>query len=200
MEGVEPKKTGNQERLFATRTGFAIAADSENVEAVLTWWNYMSSTLELKWIARCGEQGNAWDIVDGKVVSRTPEGLSEGFTETDYQYTYACVDRAPFLLSEETMVAEEKEDDATWVRQCMVDEVFDMIPTEVIPAAFVDPDDAMAHSLIATELISMADNFVATSIADGVTDDSWNAFQESLVGLQYDEWLAYYQRILDAQK
>lgn len=200
MDGVEPKKTGNKERLFATRTGFAIAADSENVEAVLTWWNYMSSSLELKWTARAGEQGNAWDIVDGQVVSRTPEGLSDGFTETDYQYTYACVDRAPFLRADEIMIAEEMEDDATWERQCMVDVVYDMIPDEVVPSAFVDPEENTAHSLIQTELATMADNFVATSISEGVTDESWEAFQESLVGLQYDEWLAYYQRILDAQK
>ena len=39
--------------------------------------------------------------------------------------------------------------------------------------------------------------FIASSIMDGVTDDSWNAFMASLDTLGYDYYIQFYQDYFD---
>ncbi len=197
IDGVNPVKTGDRTRLFADRCGFAISATCQNVEAALTWWNYLSSSTEMKYTARLGEKGGAWDIVDGKVIPLTPPGLSDDFTETNYQYTYGTVDRGPFIRADEEMVVAEDPTEATYIRQCMVDQVFDMLPTEKIMPKFTDPEKINERSFIEVELFELINNFIATSIVKGVTDESWNNYLKQLDGARYDEWINWYQQYMD---
>ena len=73
-----------------------------------------------------------------------------------------------------------------------------MLPTETFSTKkFSSPEAVDERSFIETELDAYLTNFVATSIVEGVTDDSWNAHLQQLKTVQYYEWLEWYQKYID---
>jgi len=50
-----------------------------------------------------------------------------------------------------------------------------------------------------TDLSGFIDNFIATSIVDGVTDASWNKYVEDLDKYNYGYYIQYYQDFLDGK-
>lgn len=197
-DSITPVKSGRPGRLFANRTGFAITSECENVEKLLEWWDYLSSSTEIKYTMAYGEQGGCWDIdEEGKLIQKTPEGLSSDFTVENYKYTYGMVGCSTMIRSDESIVIDPEQAYTTYVRSVYVDTVSDQLGTEFIPYRFVDPDKVDERSFIATELKTYAANFRATSITDGVTDESWEAYKGQLEALQYYDWIQWYQNYCD---
>lgn len=200
LEGVEPVKSGTRDKETFYNNGFVISADCENVEALLHWWNYLSSSTEMKYFVKLGEQGQAWDIdANGNVYYKTPDGLTADFTNNNYQYTYGWCSYSPLILKDELPVVVSTDPYASdaW-RQSMVDAVYDMLPTESFSTKkFVEPEKLEERDFIEEELDAYISNFVSTSIIEGVTDDSWAAHLEQLKKVQYYEWLDWYQQYID---
>lgn len=199
IEGVTPVKTGEKNRLQADRCGFAISSESKNVEAILTWWNYLSSSTEMKYTVRFGEQGGKWNIVDGKVMTQLPDEVTDEFNETNYEYTYGMVDRGPFIRIDEEVTVMENPTDPTYIRELMVDQVADYLATEYLPTKFADSEKINERSFIEIELFSEINNFVATSIVEGLTDESWNKYIAKLDTLQYGAWIDWYQKFYNGE-
>lgn len=197
VDGVAPVKTGQRGRLQANRCGFAISSTSKNVEAALTWWNYLSSTTEMKYTVRYGAQGQNWDIVDGNVVMKKPEGLTDEFNETNYQYTYGMVDRGPFIREDEELAVAEDPADPTFIRQQMVDQVVDYLADEYLPTKFADSEKINERTFIEIELFEFINSYVATGIVEGVTEESWNQYVSRLETLRYGEWIDWHQKFYD---
>lgn len=193
-------KTGAQDQLAANLTGFAITSQCADIPRLLEWWDYMSSTTELKYISRFGVQGGAWDIDDnGEIYEKIPDGLTDDFTIEDYKYTYAMADYGPLILKSENANVLEDVAWTSWYRIQSVDVVHDYcIPVEnQIPTRFVDPEKTAERTFIETELFSYIKNFTATSILEGFDDAAWDAHLEQLEALQYITWLQWYQDLLD---
>lgn len=125
IEGVKPVKTGERDRLTAGRTVFVASAKCENIEALLTWWNYLSSSTEMKYTVSAGEKGGTWDIEDGKVVERVFTEVEEG---VDYGYTYGVGgSRCPLIRKDELAVLSADMENDNYYRQTMVDVVWDYL-------------------------------------------------------------------------
>lgn len=200
LEGVKPVKTGRKNRLFANRTGLAVSKDCTNVQALLHWWNYLSSSTEMKYTVKRGEKGQLWDIVDGRVVSCTPEGLTNDFTDENYKYTYGVEDGSPFIRKDEAIEVDMSDPmEPMALRKAMVDEVWDCLQDEYIPVKFADPAKVDERQFIEIELFNSINNFMATSIVEGVTDESWEAYLNQLDALQYSEWIDWYQKFYDGE-
>lgn len=200
LEDVEPVKTGTRDKETFYNNGFVVSADCENVEALLHWWNYLSSSTEMKYFVKFGEQGEAWDIdANGNVYLKTPDSITADFTINNYQYTYGWCSYSPLILKDELPVVDTTDPYASdaW-RQSMVDEVYDMLPTETFSTKkFVSPEALDERDFIEDELDTYISNFVSTSIIDGLTDDAWNAHLQQLKTVQYYEWLDWYQQYID---
>lgn len=202
VDGVEPLEGGTKDRFSGFRFGLAASAEFENVPALLHWWNYMSSSTELKYTARLGERGQKWDFdEDGNVYEKVPEALPEGWTEEDFKNTYGIVDMSPFIRKDEAPVLNKDLDpnDSKVLRNKMVDEVFDMLPEEDVPVRIGDVDKVNERTFIEIELFNYLGNFVATSIVEGVTDESWQTHLDTLDALQYNEWIDWWQGFVDGE-
>ena len=70
---------------------------------------------------------------------------------------------------------------------------------EYIPNRFVAPEKVEERVFIQEDLYALIGSFTANSIADGVTDESWNQFLEDLKTYKYYEWIAWYQGMLDGE-
>ena len=193
-------KTGSQDKFAGNRTGFAITTACEAPERLLEWWDYLSSSTEIKYTCRLGAQGGAWDIdEEGNVYEKTPDDLTDDFNIENYKYTYGMVDVCPLILKDETTRASEEESYTSWYREQCVDVVHDYcLPVEnQLPIRFVDTEKMNERTFIETELFSAIQTFIADSVINGIDDTSWNAYLEQLDALQYNEWLQWYQDFVD---
>ena len=197
MDGVEPVKTGQRNRIQANMFGISFSAECKNIEAALTWWNYLSSTTEMKWLCRRGEEGVSWEVDEaGGIHMKVPEGVTTEFTEQNYQYTYGMVDRAPFIRKDELAVPTEDPEDTGYIRRQMVNQVWDMLQTEYIPDRIVDGDAVSERTFIEADLFTVIDNFVSTSIVEGIDDAKWEAYLSQLEAAGYYDWIAWYDEHL----
>lgn len=196
------RKTGSVDMLAADRTGFAITTACEQPERLLEWWDYLSSSSEIKYTCRLGPKGGAWDVdADGKIYEKMPEDLTEDFNIENYKYTYGMVDMGPLILKDEVAAISKEDAFTSWYRSECVREIHDyVLPVEnQIPTRFVDTEKVSERTFIETELFPAIRNFIATSITEGIDDASWNAYLDQLDALQYNDWLQWYQDFLDGK-
>lgn len=197
---ITPVKTGMRNKLQANRTGLVITANCENPERLLGWWDYLSSSTEMKYTVRYGEKGGYWDTdSDGNIIEKTPEGLTADFTIENYKYTYGMNDWCPLILKDESIKVDKEEAYNTWVREQYVGEVWDQLATEYIPIRFVDPAKIDERTFMETELSEYIANFRANSVLNGVDDAAWDAYVKQLDALQYPAWIQWYQDYVDGK-
>ncbi len=63
-------KTGSQGKFSANRCGFCITSACTDPASLLQWWDYMASSVELKYTSRFGPQGEAWDIESDGTIQK----------------------------------------------------------------------------------------------------------------------------------
>ena len=199
IEGGKYIQTGRYKPLAANTCGAVISADTKNVEAVLHWWNYLSSTTDIKYTAFSGRQGETWDIDETGAYTRfNYEGeLPAGWTVTNYGYTYSLLGGGygPLLRNDEL----EKVDTSEGTRPYYVSLVEDYLERDYIPVKMTDPDKLSELAFIQTELEAYLVDFVSNSVMEGITDASWEAHLEQLKTVQYDEWIDWYQKFYDGE-
>lgn len=202
MEGVEPVKTGVQETNSAYTTTFVASANCENIEALLHWWNYLSSSTEMKWTVNLGEQGGAWDIdEEGNVIALTPEGLTDDFNATNYNYTYGVSGGLMPLLREDEIqnpFVDDPQNTSYWrYNICM--EMMPYMTDEYWPRRFVDEEAQEEKNFIAVDLTPVITSYSSTSMMEGVTDESWEQFLDDLKTYGYYDLIDWYQRWVDGE-
>ena len=198
-DSITPVKTGRRNKPVANRTGFVITTNCENPERLLQWWDYLSSSTEIKYIMRFGEKGGCWDFdSDGNVIGLKPEDLTADFTLDSYKVTYGMNDQCPLILKEENIKAKKEDSYAAWIREQYVGEVWDQLATEYVPFRFVDPAK-VERTFMETELSEYIANFRANGIINGVDDAAWDAYVKQLDALQYPAWIQWYQDYVDGK-
>ena len=196
LDGVEAGMTGIDGDTYFNASAFVISAESENVEAALHWWNYLSSDAETFCMCRYGQY---YYDENGVIRGGMDPKLKEAGVSYPSDYTLGIGNASPYAGPHEfpnpltkdnvrydiTMEAKEK----GYLRVGLGDEV--MIDK------FVDPDVLSDRTMIEVDLLPMIDAFVANSVVDGVTDDSWNKFQNDLKTYRYYEWIEWWQNYVD---
>lgn len=197
---ITPVKGGRKNKLQANRTGFAVTTECENPERLLSWWDYMASSTEMKYTVKYGPRGEYWDInEDGTVYQKTPPNLTDDFTVENYKYTYGMNEASPFIRKDEDIEIGKDQAFVTWFRTKMVDEVWDQLADEYLPVRFTPQDKMEEKSFIETDLNGYQSNFIANSIMNGVDDAQWNAHLEQLKVFRYYEWIQWQQDFLDGK-
>ena len=195
MEGVTPVHSGYGEGGPTYHpASFVIDADTENVEAVLHWWNWMSKDTATKRTFSGGTQGETWDFTEDGYVYEIPKddyNANQGYTEGFHN---AC----PVLLPDECTRANPNDPESmTLYRENMVKKILPYAVKEVMPKRFTTAEAEEERALIETDLLAYIDNFTATNCMDGITDAEWEAHLKALEDNQYYEWLDWYQKYLD---
>lgn len=190
---------------------FAIAANSKHKEAALRWWDYLSSTDELRWLTARGPEGLCWrfgeDGVTRYVYSPSPEEAQaimdangmDGFDPSMPGAAYYMDSHFPVIEKNTSYAppAEGENMSQGYMRflgqQAIGEENFSQPMSNV-----VIPSDVNEELTFATEGMSdFIDAFRADAIINGVTDESWNAYVEELASYNYDYYLEVYQMKLD---
>ena len=203
LDGVDPLKSGRKDKFQGNRTGLVISANCENVEALLHWWNFLSSTTEMKILCSSGEQGYAWDN-DGEGNFVAANNIPEGYeTLNDYTRTTTIANVSyPLICAYEAFPMDEVGEVPQSRGEFRVqawEATHSYLQDEYIPVRYADADKLNERSFIEMELFDAIGSFRADAIMNGVTDESWAAYLEQLESLQLEDWVAWYQDFYDGK-
>ena len=194
-------KTGSQDKFAANRSGFCITSACTNVPRLLQWWDYLSSSTDIKYTCRFGLKGEAWDEQEGTIIEKIPSNLTDDYTIENYKYTQGMVDMGPFITKYENAKVQKDISFTSWYRIDCVEQLHNYcVPVDQqLPLRYVDPDKVSERTFIETELFAYIGTFIANSVLNGVNDTTWNTHLEQLKAVQYYDWLQWYQDYLDSK-
>ena len=209
-EGYDYAYPGNNS--ISINRYFAIAANSKHIEAALRWWDYLSSTDELRWLTARGPEGLCWiygeDGVTHYVHDGSPEerqqvfeayGMTEDFDVSMPGAAFYMDSHFP-LIEKNTSYAPPAEGDPGmsqgYMRYLGQTLLGDLI-TEGQSLNVVPSDIAEEYSFACEGLADYIKSFRADAIINGVTDATWDAYLEELSSYNYDYYLKYYQMQYD---
>lgn len=191
LDGVEVVKSGNDGYYFGKLSGFVVTKDSKNVEAALTWWDYLHSSGDIMNTAYCGEKDVVWFTTeDGDYYDDYSTDEAQANNWHNAITTNTCPQRPWRVFTGKRGTRFE-----------MANEVRDLLVpyAEDIQVGLVDPLITEERTFIETDLFDYIKSYAAEAMMDGVTDESWNEYLEGLKEYQYYEWLDWYQRYMDGE-
>ncbi len=188
--------------ICAKRNGFVVSADSKNWELALKWWDYLSSSQDMAYLVHRGPEGLAYyvDEETGKRYSRSPS--DEELKAAGYEKYIGKVGTSAFSASLGAYSSSPLMLEPIYTknaRRAFLAEYPQYLPKETMSKGIIPADKNEEFMFMTEGLEDAIKAFVASSIMDGVTDDSWNAFIASLNTLGYDYYLQFYQDYYDGK-
>ena len=201
IEGVDPIANGEVDRSTIQKNKWVITTSCEHPEAAMRLWDYQARDVESKMTVAMGEKGKLWnEYEDGSgYYFVVPEDTTPEFTFEHMKYTYGVVNDPPLLTKEETPKNDGEISPSAALRDTMVDQVDEyFLPKEdQLPQIYVSTEAIDQRTFIETDLFAYIKEFRAQAIMNGFTDDEWNNYVSQLDAYGYQEWLQWYQDMMD---
>ena len=201
IEGVDPIANGEVDRSTIQKNKWVITTSCEHPEAAMRLWDYQARDVESKMTVAMGEKGKLWDeYEDGSgYYFVVPEDTTPEFTFEHMKYTYGVVNDPPLMTKEETPKNDGEISPSAALRDSMVDQVDEyFIPKEdQLPQIYVSTEAIDRRTFIETDLFAYIKEFRAQAIMNGFTDDEWNNYVSQLDAFGYQDWLQWYQDMMD---
>ena len=201
IEGVDPIANGEVDRSTIQKNKWVITTSCEHPEAAMRLWDYQARDVESKMTVAMGEKGELWDeYEDGSgYYFVVPEDTTPAFTFVHMKYTYGGVNGPPLLTKDETPKNDGEISPSAALRDSMVDQVDEyFLPKEdQLPQIYVSTEAIDQRTFIETDLFAYIKEFRAQAIMNGFTDDEWNNYVSQLDAYGYQDWLQWYQDMMD---
>lgn len=201
IEGVDPIANGEVDRSTIQKNKWVITTSCEHPEAAMRLWDYQARDVESKMTVAMGEKGKLWDeYEDGSgYYFVVPEDTTPEFTFEHMKYTYGVVNDPPLMTKEETPKNDGEISPSAALRDSMVDQVDEyFLPKEdQLPQIYVSTEAIDRRTFIETDLFAYIKEFRAQAIMNGFTDDEWNNYVSQLDAYGYQDWLQWYQDMMD---
>ena len=182
-------------------TGMAISSQCENKEVAMRWAEYINQTPYHAYWANYGPEslGVMSTNEDGKVVMNSDKA-PDGITFEEWTRKVTIRELIPYCILPDE-VLESRVVDSAPERKLKYNEKFtDAVWPALTPAhiSYYESEDVQQEeTTILTDLGSISRNFMAESIMNGVTDESWTAFQDTLLKAKVDRFIEIRQQSLD---
>ena len=201
IEGVDPIANGEVQRSTIQKQKWVVTTQCEYPEAAIRLWDYQSRDTESALTVALGAKGELWDeYEDGSgYYFVVPEDTTPEFTFEHMKYTYGVVNDPPLLTKEETPKNDGEISPSAALRDSMVDQVDEyFLPKEdQLPQIYVSTEAIDQRTFIETDLFAYIKEFRAQAIMNGFTDDEWNNYVSQLDAYGYQDWLQWYQDMMD---
>lgn len=185
---------------FPTTGGMSISSKCENKEAAMRWADYINQTPYHAYSVNYGPESlGVFTTQDGKVFLNSDKA-PEGITFEEWTRKVTIRDMVPYCILPEG-VLEARVVDPSPERKLGYNAKYEPYLVDVMTNAhtenFENEDEKQEATTIYTDLMTITENFVAESIMNGITDESWNNFQETLKTAKIDRYLELRQKSLD---
>lgn len=191
------------DRMSAKRNGFVITTACENVEAAMTFWNYLSKDEERQFSAAFGPEGLMWEFVDETPTIRVyteEEAVEFGFESiasnagtSAFAASVGLPNCGPLMLRARANVPGS----TSAIRWDAVKLYEPYFTEQSMSQAIVPADVSEEFSFTTDGLEDYINAFACDAALNGVTDESWDAYIAGLPQYGYDHYLTYYQNYLD---
>jgi len=204
-ESVELVLDGFQNRAPSDvyKFGFVATADA-NIEALLTWWNYMSQK-DVAMIAAYGSEENArieknddgnyqWKVVEEEVDGETvyKRMAIEDWMYADIVNGYPGIDVSWIETNPQETLVEGSRPEMTTKQEWI-----DLLPEQQFAQTIVSEAMVSDRTFIEIELFEYIESFIAESVVYGLDDAKWAAHLDALDAVGYGDWIQWYQDVED---
>lgn len=190
-----------------TKTGgFVINKNCKNPAALVRWYDYINSSLELSLKWGRGAEGVWWNILEenGKEI---PQFLTMdndilaangGYkSKAEYRQAESFAGSTPSLWRleyDEALVYDDK-----WPKDYKLEAVKEQIQYGVVglPAGVVSQENEERRSILSTDIDTYLKKFVADSVINGIDDAKWQKHLKTLEDLKVDEYTQLCQELVD---
>lgn len=191
-----------------TRTGgFAITTSCKNPAALVRWYDYVNSSLELALEWGRGARDVIWDIVekDGKEVPMfltMDEAVLEangGYkNKPEYRNAESFSGYTPALWRfeyDQALVYDDK-----WPVDLKLNAVRDQLQYGVtyLPSGTASLENSERRALLKVDIDTYLKKFIADSVINGIDDAKWETHQKTLEKLKVDEYRDLCQEFVDS--
>lgn len=201
-EGYIPSVNGNNP-IRANRNGFVITTACKNVEAALKFYDYLCQRDVARFVFR-GEEGVLWVEADnGDMIAKQPtdeELLAAGYdklvgitNDTTLGNYIGYNNHYPLILK--GLAADLNDPTANiTVRTLAVNKMLPYID-ESMSQAIVTAEQQKELDFATDGLSDMIKAFIADSVLNGVTDESWDVYIDNLDIYGYETYIDWYNRL-----
>ena len=165
-----------------TKTGgFAISRNCKNPEALVRWYDYINSSLEMALAWGRGAEGVWWEILDenGKEV---PEFLTMTAEVLEANGGYKSI---PEYRNAESFAGTTP---SLWRNE------YD----QALQAGTASLENAERRAILIADIDTYLQKFIADSVINGIDDEKWEAHLKNLENLKAEEYTALCQEYVDS--
>lgn len=182
--------------------GMVITTNCKYPNEALRWANYISENpsrnMEI-----------VWGPTDLNILAITEEGKykenagaePEGMTYNEWSYANALRLSIPWFMTQESVVAVRDVSGEAAYKLGLVDQYRPYFYNDVLTAAhlsYYDSEELRQEALtISTDMGTIVQEFIAQSLMNGVSDDSWATFQSTLSKARVEKLIELRQHSLD---
>lgn len=201
----EAQVRGRYNKISTQNTALVITKECKNPTAVMRWWDYIASDPKNKNEFYYGpiksdkNPKGLFEEKDGKLLAVADGEYTADFSYENAKYTYQINNTGPLSLPGTIAKMLPDPTSPLGIRDATCELAFEYLPKEGLPYRSQPADKSAEFALKTTDLSGFVDNFIATSIVDGITDASWNKYLEDLVKYNYNYYIQYYQDFVDGK-
>lgn len=199
------------------RNSWTITTACEEPIAALLVWDYLSQNLDFAYSVRYGAPGLIYDKIGDDYVevntyvveNFSVEDMKNYYSAEKYPWIYEDLNDATNIVNSQVFqnppllrstLSQPEPKNVTTNRRLFVLYHYnnnEWMQKENMGTAIITPDQQDALDLECDGLVSYIDSFIANSILDGLTDESWEAFQNGLNDYGYDYYIEWHQNYKD---
>ena len=184
-----------------TLSGFTITRSCKNPEALVRWYDYIHSDLDILNLWNYGPEGVIWRYCEDGRWEVFTDNVPEGSSSSQIRRTLGTGPRAPLYAYARFRGPQvEKYADRIAAKVAANEVYLRYAPAENIPNGFGDAQEEAERNMLLVDIDHYLDQFKARAIVDGITEEAWQAHLKVLSTLSIDEYVGYWQSYYDAHK
>lgn len=187
--------------------GFVISKSCKNPEALVRWYDYINSRLELALEWGRGEE-NVWWTIQEQDGQEVPQFLTMddavlqengGYqSKSEYRNAVSFAGDTPALWKyeyDEKLIYDDK-----WPEDYKLEAVRDQMQYGVmeLPAGTSTLENSERRAILSADIDNYLKKFIAASVINGIDEGKWEEHQKTLKALKVDEYTKLCQEYVDS--
>ncbi|NMA83549.1 MAG: extracellular solute-binding protein [Epulopiscium sp.] len=196
LKGPEGKQMVSLNNIVRT-SGFGITTACKNPEALIRWYDYINSSMEmtLKWSR--GVENEHWKKVEGDKFMFTPENRPADVNAGEWKNNFTFGGQSPSLwtITMEDRIVPNPNSPKDIKKAAITESLPYAIPG--LPAGSDTPENTERKSMLSADIDTYITKFIATSVINGIDEQKWEAHLKALKDLRVDEYVEISQEYVD---
>lgn len=187
--------------------GYSINKNAEMPEALVRFYDYVNSSVQLKLEWGRGKEGDFWEWTTNdkgeKVpmfIEHTPEEWKAlGYTSrAEYRQAESFAGQTPGLYTEELDKSKVIDPKAKTDWGVLGVKSWEPFAVYGLPPGTATPENSERRAILLTDIDNYLSKFIADSVMSGLTDEEWEQHLKTLGDLKVQEYVKLCQEYTDA--